>query len=76
MKAQYIEIDEYGDKYYYSNKEMTILHREDGPAIITQDKNKYWYLNGKPHREDGPAIEYLNGDKYWYCNGKFYLEKS
>ena len=74
MKEQYIEIDEDGDKYYYSDKEMNTLHREDGPAVIIHNGTKYWFLNGKTHRENGPAVEYSNGNKYWYHNGKFHRE--
>ena len=69
MKAQYIKIDEDGDKYYYSDKEMTTLHREDGPAIKWFDGGKWWYLNGKLHREYGPACECADGSKSWYLNG-------
>jgi hypothetical protein len=39
MKPQYIEINEDGDKYYYSDKEMIILHREDGAAIEWNNGN-------------------------------------
>ena len=75
MKPQYIEIDEDGNKYYYSDKEMTIFHREDdGPAIEYADGTKEWYLNGELHREDGPAVEYADGSKYWYLNGKCHSE--
>ena len=69
MKEQYIKIDEKGNKFYYSNKAMTILHRKDGPAV---DNPSYegWYINGKLHREYGPALTYKNGDCFWYVNGK------
>ena len=56
--------------YYYKDKEMKILHREDGPAIELADGTKCWYLHGKRHRIYGPAIEYANGDKRWYLHGK------
>ena len=69
MTPQYIEIDEYGNTFYFKDKEMNIFHREDGPAIEYADGYKGWYLNGKRHREDGPAIEGANGYKYWYLNG-------
>jgi len=65
MKPQYIKIDEYGDKSYYSDKAMTIYHREDGPAIEWADGDKHWYLNGKCHRADGPAVEWAEGSKSW-----------
>jgi len=69
MTPQYIKINEYGDKTYYKNKEMTILHREDGPAIEWVDGYKIWYLNGQLHREDGPAVEVFSGGKEWHLNG-------
>tara|TARA_R110000868_G_scaffold60676_2_gene184994 strand:+ start:8696 stop:9085 length:390 start_codon:yes stop_codon:yes gene_type:complete len=69
MKAQYIKIDRDGHKYYYSDKEMTQLHREDGPACEYVTGSKSWYLNGKCHREDGPAVECVDAYKDWYLNG-------
>ena len=45
MKPQYIEIDEDGDKFYYSDREMIILHREDGPAMEYRSGYKSWFLN-------------------------------
>jgi len=74
MKEQFIHIDEDGDKFYYSDREMTIYNREDGPAIEYADGYKEWYLNGKRHREDGPAIENANGYKAWWLNGKRHRE--
>ena len=70
MKAQYIGINSFGT-YYYSDKEMTKLHREDGPAVELADGSKIWSLNGKCHREDGPAIENADGTKHcWFLSGK------
>jgi hypothetical protein len=45
MTPQYI--DEVGNKYYYKNIEMKILHREDGPAFEGWNGSKSWYLNGE-----------------------------
>jgi|SRR5210317_2028740 hypothetical protein len=73
-KEQFIHVDEGGDKFYFSDRKMTIRHREDGPAIEYTSGDKVWYINGKRHREDGPAIEWANGDKYWYINGKRHRE--
>ena len=78
MQEKFIRIDKYSVKFYYSDREMTVLHREDGPAI--EDDNgddngsKSWYLNGKLHREDGPAFEYAKGYKAWYINDKRHRE--
>jgi hypothetical protein len=72
--AQYIKIDNVGDKRYYKDKEMKILHREDGPAIEWVDGSKSWYRDGKLHREDGPAIECADGSKEWYRDDKLHRE--
>jgi hypothetical protein len=74
MTPQYIEIDELGNKLYRKDKAMTMLHREDGPAVEGYDGYKAWYINGKRHREDGPAVEWNDGSKYWYLNGKRHRE--
>jgi uncharacterized protein (UPF0216 family) len=74
MTPQYIEIDELGNKLYRKDKAMTMLHREDGPAVEGYDGYKAWYINGKRHREDGPAVEGADGYKVWYINGKRHRE--
>ena len=62
--TQYIWIDEKGNKNYFSDKKMTIRHREDGPALETVEGLMHWYNNGLLHRKDGPAMyipyEYLD----------------
>jgi hypothetical protein len=74
-KEQFIHIDDDGKKRYFSDRKMTIYHREDGPAIEWACGGKWWYLNGKCHREDGPAIECASGRKSWYLNGKLLTEE-
>ena len=51
MKAQYIKITQHG-KFYYSDKAMTICHREDGPAVEHASGDKAWWLNCKHLTED------------------------
>ena len=68
MNTQYIKKNKDGT-FYFSDKEMTKLHREDGPAIEYANGDKFWYVNGLCHRKDGPAFEYANGGKFWYLNG-------
>ena len=46
MTPQYIKISEDGHKFYYKDTEMTIFHREDGPAIEYANGYKAWWLNG------------------------------
>ena len=60
-------------KFYYNKNGR--LHREDGPAFISADGDKYWYIHGRLHRENGPAIERDDGHKEWYLNGKKYTEE-
>ena len=58
--------------FYYKDPEMTIYHREDGPAVERYDGAKFWYQNNKLHRLDGPAAEYTNGIKAWHQNGLYH----
>jgi hypothetical protein len=73
-KEQFIHIDEDGHKCYYSDRQMTILHREDGPAVEDVTGYKSFLINGMRHREDGPAVEWENGDKEWWINNKLHRE--
>ena len=75
MKTQYIKITEDGDKYYHSDEEMSIRHREDGPAIEYSDGSKSWWINNTLHRKDGPARESADGSKVWCLNGIKYSEE-
>jgi hypothetical protein len=47
-----------------------IVHKENGPAVISREGSVHWYLNGNLHREDGPAIVQFDGTRRWYINGK------
>ena len=69
MTPQYIEITELGSKLYYKDRKMTILHREDGPAIEYPNRYKSWWINGQFHRTDGPAVEWDSGNKSYWING-------
>lgn len=58
---------------YYSDKEYTIPHREDGPAFEYAFGDKFWFINGKLHRKDGPAVE-MSSVRIWYNHGKRHRE--
>jgi len=75
MEAQYIEINELGNKFYYKDRAMTIYHRTDGPAVEYTNGTKAWFVNGGFHRTDGPAIEFAYGRKVWYINNIWLTEK-
>jgi len=71
---EYIKTTSRGTKLYYKDKEKTILHREDGPAVEHTDGYREWYLNNKLHRMDGPAVEYANGRRMWFVNDEFIFD--
>ena len=52
-----------------------VVHRDDGPAIIKKNGEKYWMVNGKPHRIDGPAVllprDTLDARQYWLFGIKY-----
>ena len=50
--------------------ESNLLHREDGPAIQTEDLIQ-WFINGKLHRPNGPAVMTPTGTKFYYWKGIF-----
>ena len=70
----FVSVNKFGT-FWYSDKAMVILHRENGPAIENADGSKLWYQNGKRHRLDGPAIEHANGYKEYYIEGKNLTEQ-
>ena len=45
-----------------------LLHRTDGPAIVTAKGDKGWFVNGKRHRTDGPARELVDGTREWWVD--------
>jgi hypothetical protein len=47
MQEQYIHIDKNNNKFYYKDREMTIFHRFNGPAVEHADGYKEWWVNGK-----------------------------
>lgn len=68
---EYTTTSKLGTRFYYKDKEMTILHREDGPAIEDINGDREWYQNHKMHRMGGPAIEGHDGRKMWFVNDEF-----
>lgn len=57
--------------YFFKDDECTILHCEDGPAVIYPSGSYKYYYEGKLHRMDGPAIFFIGMRKeYWYFHGQ------
>jgi len=75
MQEQYIRIDKNSNKFYYKDREMTIFHRLNGPAVEFPDGSKTWWVDGKRHRIDGPACESVYGYIEWYVDGKRLTEE-
>jgi hypothetical protein len=71
MEIQYIQIEN-GNTRYYPDRDMTILHRLDGPAAIFASGYEAWYINGKIHRTDGPAVIGPDGYEAHYINDKLH----
>jgi len=69
--SSYREVDAKGNVFWYKLKTRE-KHKENGPAVIQANGNKYYYQNDLLHREDGPAIELNNGDKKYYQHGKLH----
>jgi hypothetical protein len=53
----------------YRNSEGK-LHNLSGPAVVSLNGAKVWYVNGRRHRLDGPACEWKDGDREWFIDGK------
>jgi hypothetical protein len=51
---------------YFKDPEYMYLHREDGPAIVFENGDEAWYLDGLMHRVDGPALKNVDGSEDWY----------
>lgn len=51
-----------------------LLHRSDGPAVITERGELVWYRNGARHRTDGPAFETLHDGASWFLEDEYVCE--
>jgi hypothetical protein len=60
MQEQYIHIDKNSNKFYYKDREMTIFHRFNGPAVEHADGYKEWWVNGKRLSEGAFDTVYMD----------------
>ena len=51
-KEQYIK-RAWDSTRYYSDEAMTVLHREDGPAVEAFGGHEEWFIDGLRKNEDG-----------------------
>ena len=72
LKSEYPDLDKYkysdGEIIYYK-KNTHKIHNPYGPAIVSDNGYKAYYIENKWHRLDGPARTWINGDKEYYING-------
>ena len=73
LESEYEDLDKYqyndGDIVYYK-KNTKIWHNPYGPAFISHDVSKSYWIENKLHRLDGPAIIYSDGNIEYYINCK------
>ncbi len=55
-------------------KEGGLLHREEGPALIRDNGDMLWFLNGICQRDFGPAFITSDGTCCWYKDGDLHRE--
>lgn len=51
MIAQYIQRNPNGDTFYFKDKKMKVLHRDDGPAVILASGVEKYFMNGAQFTE-------------------------
>ncbi|WP_374555176.1 hypothetical protein [Aquitalea pelogenes] len=61
--------------FYTVKRKNGLTHSESGPAVVTSDGTKMWYLAGVKHRLDGPAVEWSDGTKEWWVAGQRHRRK-
>jgi hypothetical protein len=54
-------------------KKHNLPHRVDGPALIWDTNDQWWYQYGKLHRTNGPALTAMHNVSY-YHRGKYVPE--
>lgn len=71
MKEKLYKYTNNGDTYYFKDPQKTILHRTDGPALISKKPTylEEWYQNDRFHRLDGPAIIKENEGTFYCVDG-------
>lgn len=70
-----VKVSPLGTKIWYRDG---VVHRDDGPAIVSYDGAESWYQNGLRHRRGAPAITEPDGTKEWWRHGKlisYYLPR-
>jgi hypothetical protein len=68
------KIDHNGTQYWYKTG-TTILHNEEGPALIFTGGTKEYYLDGKRDRKDGlPTVTTSDKREEYHVKGKLHRD--
>lgn len=51
-----------------------VPHRDDGPAMVSEDGTEVWYRYGKRHRDGGPAVIDPDGVEMWFTDGELHRD--
>ena len=47
----------------------SLIHKDNGPAVLYSSGTKTYWKNNKLHREDGPTIDDSDGSHKYFING-------
>ena len=79
LKSEYNDLDKIENQFgiiIYYKKNTNIRHNPYGPAYITKNESKFYYIEGKCHKLDGPARIYGGGlQEYWINDKKLTKEE-
>ena len=68
LESEYDDLDKYNDCEYicYYKKDTIMFHNPYGPAVVSKNGHKEYWIENNLHRLDGPAIIYENClQTYW-----------
>ena len=73
IQSEYNDLDKYqyrNGKIIYYKKNTDIWHNPYGPAFISNDGSKSYWIENKRSRLNGPAVILFDGKEFYYINGK------
>ena len=73
LQSEYEDLDKYENKdgvIFYCKKDTRMQHNPYGPAVVSKDGYKAYFINNQWHRLDGPALILLDGRKIYFINDK------
>ena len=59
-------------KLYFKFRSLQTFHNSYGPAFITRNGYKSYWVHGEKHNDLGPSILHTDGKKYYHLKNKNY----